>query len=67
MILHRAYRHTVIEPDKNEILYSQLEDLMDIAIFECEKYYPAFQLVLFEDYNPREALEICTMDVVGKA
>ena len=62
-----AFRHTVLEPRGNELLYNQLEDLMDIALYECEKYYPAFQLVLFEDAKPQEALEFCNFDVLGTA
>jgi len=62
-----AYRHTVLEPHGNEILYNQLEDLVDIAIFECEKYYPAFQLVLFEDSPPQDALKLCAIDILGRA
>ena len=62
-----AYRHTVFEPHENQMLYNQLEDLVDIAIYECEKYYPAFQLVLFEDRQPKKALELCTIDVLGRA
>ena len=62
-----AFRHTVLEPDENEILYNQLEDLVDIAVYECEKYYPAFQLILFEDSLPQDALNLCVMDTLGKA
>ena len=62
-----AFRHTVLEPDENEILYNQLEDLVDIAVYECEKYYPAFQLILFEDSLPQDALNLCVMDTFGKA
>tara|TARA_B100000029_G_scaffold476794_1_gene521222 strand:+ start:130 stop:618 length:489 start_codon:yes stop_codon:yes gene_type:complete len=62
-----AYRHTVLEPYENEMLYHQLEDLMDIAIYECEKYYPAFQLVLFDDCKPQEAIDLCVMDILGRA
>ena len=43
-----AYRHTVFESHGNEIFYNQLEDLVDIALYECEKYHPAFQLLLFD-------------------
>ena len=62
-----AFRHTVLQPPENEVLYSHLENLMDISICECEKYYPAFQLVLFEDTNPEDALEICAVEVLGRA
>lgn len=62
-----AFRHTLLVGQKNEILYTQLEELVDIAIYECEKYYPAFQLVLFEDSKPKEALELCAFETIGKA
>ena len=62
-----AFRHTVLEPRGNELLYKQLEDLMDIAIYECEKYYPAFQLVLFEKIQPKNALKFCLFEVLGRA
>ena len=62
-----AYRHTVLSTLENENLHNQLEDLLDIGIYECEKYYPAFQLVLFDDAKPLKALEISTFDVLGRA
>ena len=62
-----AYRHTVYSFPENEILHHQLEDLVDIAICECEKYYPAFQLVLFDDSEPANALNVSTFDTVGRA
>ena len=51
-----AYRQTVLEFHDNQMLHSQLEDLMDIAIYECEKYYPSFQQVLFEEIPARQSL-----------
>ena len=62
-----AFRHTVLAPDSNEILYHQIEDLVDIAIYECEKYYPAFQLILFEEGHPQEAIKLCLIEAEGNA
>ena len=62
-----AFRHTLLVPQKNEYLYNQLEELVDIAIYECEKYYPAFQLLLLEDSKVHEALELCILDSVSRA
>ena len=62
-----AFRHTLLIPPRNEILYSQLEELVDIAIYECEKYYPAFQLILFEETQPRDAIELCFSEPLGQA
>ena len=62
-----AYRHTVLSFPEDEVLHHQLENLVDIAIYECEKFYPAFQLVLFEDSDPEKALAISTFDTIGVA
>ena len=62
-----AYRHTVLSYPEDEVLHHQLENLVDIAIYECEKFYPAFQLVLFEDSDPGKALAISTFDTIGVA
>ena len=62
-----AYRHTVLSFPADEVLHHQLENLVDIAIYECEKFYPAFQLVLFEDSDPGKALAISTFDTIGVA
>jgi hypothetical protein len=62
-----AYRHTVLSLEENEILFRQLEDLVDIGVYECEKYYPAFQLVLFEDSTPSKAINYSTFETIGRA
>ena len=62
-----AFRHTVLSFPENDLLYRHLEDLVDIAVYECEKYYPAFQLVLFEDAEPIKALNISTFETIGQA
>ncbi len=62
-----AYRHTVLSFSDDPMLHAQLENLVDIAIYECEKFYPAFQLVLFEDSDPQNALRVSTFDTIGQA
>jgi len=62
-----AYRHTVLSSSDSDFLHKKLEDLVDIAIYECEKYYPSFQQVLFEDIPPIKALEFSKFDIIGRA
>ena len=45
----------------------QMEDLIDIAIPECNRFYPAFQSVCWGGNSCEEALEIAMMDTVGEA
>ena len=62
-----AYRHTVLSSSDSDFLHKKLEDLVDIGIYECEKYYPAFQLVLFENTEPLLALNLSTFETIGQA
>ncbi|MBX6322880.1 MAG: hypothetical protein IRY94_13705, partial [Rhodospirillaceae bacterium] len=45
----------------------QLEDLVDIALNECERFYPAFQFVLWGGRSPEEAVQAAILETVGEA
>ena len=62
-----AYRHTVLSLNQSDNLHHQLEDLVDIGVYECEKYYPAFQQVLFDDLQPSKSLVFANFEVIGTA
>ena len=62
-----AYRHTVLSFSDNDLLHKKLEDLVDIAIYECEKYYPSFQQVLFDELPPQDAIKFSNFDFIGRA
>jgi len=62
-----AYRNTVLSSGNNDFLHKKLEDLVDIGIYECEKYYPSFQQVLFEEQTPLDALRLSNFDIIGRA
>ncbi len=51
-----AFRHTILSNSDNDFLHKKLENLVDIALYECEKYYPAFQHVLFDEIEPSESI-----------
>ena len=62
-----AFRHTLISNTDNDFLHKKLEDIVDIAVYECEKYYPSFQQVLFYDMEPSKSLVFANFEVVGTA
>jgi len=62
-----AFRHTVLSSSDSDFLHKKLEDLVDIGIYECEKYYPSFQNVLFDSVSPKEALKFSNFEVIGSA
>ena len=45
----------------------QVEDLVDIALSECERFYPAFQLVVWGGKTPDEAMAAAMIDPIGEA
>ena len=54
-------------PYQNDMLFNQLDDLVDISIYECQKYYPAFSNLFFDDTSLKDALELCSTDIIGRA
>ena len=62
-----AFRHTLLSSNDNDSLHKKLENLVDIAIFECEKYYPSFQQVLFDEIEPSKSLLFANFEVIGTA
>ncbi len=45
----------------------QLEDLVHIAHTECERYYPAFQFVIWGGKTPAEAITAAMLETMGEA
>ncbi|MFA5120916.1 YbjN domain-containing protein [Zavarzinia sp.] len=43
------------------------EELIDIAVSTCERFYPAFQFVLWGGKSAQEALAASLIDTVGEA
>ena len=44
-----------------------LEDLVDIAVTECERFYPAFQFVIWGGKSATEALTAAMLETEGEA
>ncbi len=62
-----AFRHTILSNSDSDFLHKKLENLVDIAIYECEKYYPSFQQVLFDEVDPKKSLLFTNFEVLGSA
>ena len=57
------FRHTVRLPDRLDI--DLVTELMDLAMQECERYYPAFQFVIWGGKSPEESLAAALIGVSG--
>ncbi len=62
-----VYRHTVPLRGAAGASAEQLEDLIDAAVIECERFYPALQLVVWGGRSIADALTVARMDTVGRA
>jgi len=62
-----AFRHAVLLRGALGASVEQIEDLVDIALSECERFYPAFQLVVWGGKTPDEAITAAMIDPVGEA
>ena len=50
-----------------DLTIGQAEILVDAAVEEFDRFYPVFQLVLFSDRAPAEALAAALLETVGEA
>ena len=62
-----VFRHSVLLRGSPSASAESLEDMVDIAITECERFVPAFQVVLWGGKAPAEALAASMLDCVGEA
>ena len=61
------YRNGTMLGDEGLLSLSQAQALVEIAVDECDRFYPAFQFVLWGDKSPVEALEAAMVDAAGEA
>lgn len=61
------FRHTTLMRGVPSASREQFEDLMDIAVAECERFYPAFQFVIWGGKTADEAVATSLLDTVGEA
>lgn len=61
------YRHGALLGDEGMLSIQQAQSLVENAIDECDRFYPAFQFVLWGDKSPRAALDAAMVDAAGEA
>ena len=62
-----VYRHGLLLGDDGLLSLTQAQALIETAIDECDRFYPAFQFVLWGDKSPRDALDSAMVDAAGEA
>ncbi len=61
------FRHTIPLRGAAGASVEQLEDLVDAAVLECERFYPALQMVVWGGQSVDTAVAAAMMDTVGEA
>ena len=61
------FRHNISLRGVNNFSAEQIEDFIDILIYECDKYYPAFLCFIQNKYDPEYALKIALVETLGEA
>ena len=61
------YRNGTLLGDDGMLSLDQAQSLVEIAVEECDRFYPAFQFVLWGDKSPRDALKAAMVDAAGEA
>lgn len=61
------FRHSLPLRGAQHPSLEQMEDLLDTALIECERFYPAFQYVLWAGKTPAEAVDAALLETAGEA
>lgn len=62
-----VFRHSMIFRDGNAAGPELIEDLVDVAMNECERFYPAFQFVIQGGKRAEEAMQLSLLETEGEA
>lgn len=62
-----VYRHAMLLRGASTIAAESIEDLIDIAVTECERFFPAFQFLLWGGKTADEALDAAMLECAGEA
>lgn len=62
-----TFRHTSLLRGNAGADAEMLEDMVDIALTECERFYPAFHFVCAENCDPIDAMSAAIIDTVAEA
>ena len=62
-----VFRQATLLRGVSGISVEQVEDLTEIALAECERFYPAFQYVVWGGKAPADAVDAALIETVGEA
>ena len=61
------FKHSLFLNNDDNLFAQKVEQIIDIAVNECERMYPIFKAVLAKGMSPTEALYPLMMETIGQA
>ena len=62
-----VYRYGLVLSGGNVASPEQIDTLIGAAVMSAERYYPAFQLMVYSDKTPTQALQVAIAEAYGRA
>lgn len=62
-----VFKHSMIVTDSESEFEGKIAQLIDIAVKECERMYPIFNVVLTKGMPPKQALYPLEFETIGRA
>ncbi|MBP7952036.1 MAG: YbjN domain-containing protein [Sphingorhabdus sp.] len=61
------FRHGSLLPANGLLGIDQAQTIIDVAIDECERFYPVFQFIIWGDKSPEDAIASAMVETHGEA
>ena len=62
-----VYRYGLVLAGGQVAAPEQIDTLINAAVMSAERYYPAFQLMVYSDQTPVQALQVAIAEAYGRA
>ena len=62
-----VYRYGLVLAGGQDASAEQIDTMINAAVTSAERYYPAFQLVVWGDRTPRNAMQVAIAEAYGRA
>lgn len=61
------FRYSLLTRMMSDVSVEQLEQMLDIAVTECDRFYPALQAVIWGNQSVEDALNLALFETCGEA
>lgn len=62
-----VFKHSILIDKTSNLMPERLDEVMNIAIKECEKFYPAFQNIIWNGKSQDETINALLLETIGEA